>query len=201
MKLERTVDPAVNAIATTLVEESLAISSGENANLVANYIDSAQDDLEIDTDRALISQTWRMTLDRFPARQLITDDAGTMRETIFLPKGPILSISTFDYLDVNEESQSLVAGTDYNLTSNGDFPRIEPIGNWPATFSLRNDVVTIDIVVGLGVNEAAMPGWVKTALLLKIKGLYDDCFEIYEDAYNSAIITRKLFFDFSKNDR
>ena len=201
MRLERIIDPSVYPIDIALVEQSLNLPTGTDTGLLNQYIESATDDLERDTDMALISQTWRITLDRFPTTFYENSIKHYDWQTIFVPKGSLISVSKFEYLDADENVQSLVDGTDYTLTKTGTDARFEPVENWEATFADRNETVDIEVVMGLGATDVDMPGWVKTALILKIKGLYDECFEKYEDAYNSAICTRKLYFDYAKNDR
>lgn len=202
MRIERTTDPVNPAILTTTVEEALNIPSGTNAVLVADYIDSATNDLETDTDRALITQTWTIKLDKFPTCYYENGTKHYDYRTIFLPKGVNATITSFAYLNSSDVSTPLVLDTDYTITATGTDARIEPINGW-ATDVLEdeNDVITIVYTVGIGADTADMPGWVRTALILKVKGLYDDCFEKYQEAYGYAIATRTLDFDYAKNDR
>lgn len=192
MKYERIVDPAGFPITLETIQTSLNIPTGTDDALLELYISSATDDLERDTDMALINQTWRFTLDRFPS--------GYNHYTIFIPKGVTISISKFEYLDSDETVVPLVDGTDYTLTQTGTEARIVPVDSWPSTFNGRNETVVFEVVLGLGADDTEMPGWVQQALIVKIKGLYDDCFEKYQQAYNSMIIKRKLFFDYLIND-
>jgi uncharacterized phiE125 gp8 family phage protein len=201
MKLERIVDPIEKPILLETVESALNLPSGTDTDLLNLYIGSATDDLERDTDMSLISQTWRITLDRFPTTYYQNSIRHYDWQTIFVPKGNLISVSKFDYLDTDENIQSLVDGTDYTLTNTGTEARFEPIDNWAGTFADRNEAVDIEVVMGLGIDSTEMPDWVQTALILKVKGLYEDCFEKYEKAYDSAICSRKLDFDSSKNDR
>ena len=198
MKLERIVDPVGFPITTDLVYAALNLSPGTDIDLINNYIASATDDLERDTDRALIYQTYRMTLDRFP--NTCYSGNTPQEQTIYLPKGKTLSITKFEYLDKDENVQALVDGTDYTLTNTCNEARILPIGSFPATFEDRNETVVIEYVVGLGADESEMPSWVKTALLLKIQGLYDSCNDTAM-AYHSAIASRQIFFQYDINDR
>jgi uncharacterized phiE125 gp8 family phage protein len=202
MRIERTTDPVNPAILTTTIEEALNIPTGENATLISDYIDSATNDLEADTDRALITQTWTIKLDRFPSTFYDNNIRHYDWQTIFLPKGVNATIISFKYQDSSDVEQILVADTDYTITSTGTDSRLEPVEAWPSdVLDSKNDVISIVYTVGIGVDTSDMPGWVRTALILKIKGLYDDCFDLYEKAYDSAICVRKLYFDYSKNDR
>jgi uncharacterized phiE125 gp8 family phage protein len=193
MKYERTVDPAVFPVTLELVETSLNIPSGTDTDLINLYIGAATDALEADTDRAIISQTWKYTLDKFP---------GAYNDyTFFIPKGTTISVTSYKYIDVDGNQQTLVDGTDYEITQTGDQARIIPIGSYPDTITTENEVVELIVVSGIGTTTSDSPDWVQNAIILKVKGLYDDCFEKYKDAYNSQIVKRKLFFDYSINDQ
>lgn len=204
MKKELITAPVGFPISLELVESALNLPSGTDTDLLNLYISSATEDLENDVEMALISQGWRFNLDKFPTNEYPKysySQTGTYFNTIFIPKGVTISVDVLKYIDTDDVEHTLIEGTDFTLTKTGTEARIEPVDSWFDTFSDKNDTVTIDVTLGLGVDDTEMPGWVKTALILKIKGLYDDCFDTYEKAYNSAIVTRKLYFDYSKNDR
>lgn len=202
MRIERTTDPVNPAILTTTVEEALNVPNGTDATLIADYIDSATNDLEVDTDRALITQTWTIKLDRFPSSYYDNSIRHYDWQTIFLPKGVNVTVSELSYIDTDGILTPLLEGTDFTVTNTGTDARIEPIDSWATNVADdQNDVINIKYTVGIGDDTADMPGWVRTALILKVKGLYDDCFEKYEMAYDSAICAYKLYFDYAKNDR
>jgi uncharacterized phiE125 gp8 family phage protein len=193
MKYERTVDPAVYPISLTDVEEALNLPPGTDTDRLNSLIESSTDDLERDIDMALISQTWRFALDKFPSSYY--------DYTIFIPKGTTISVSSFTYQDTDDVEQTLVDGTDYEISQVGTEARIIPIDSWADTYTDKDSVVVLDVVLGIGTSEANIPGWVKEALILKIKAAYEDCYDKFEKPYNSAVIKRKLFFVYSKNDR
>jgi uncharacterized phiE125 gp8 family phage protein len=184
MTIERTTDPATNAVLTTLVEQQLYISSGESALVVANAITSAIDTVEADTDRSLITQSWTMTMDGFP-------------EIIYLPKGKVQSITAFTYIDTSDAVVALVEDTDYTLTTVGAMQRILPIGDWASTYSDKHDTVSIEWVSGYGDADTDIPGWAKSAILLKVKEQYDGTDVAV--AYAKQIATFKLYFDYNLN--
>lgn len=186
MKIERTTAPATNPVSTLLVEQHLRIDSGEDALVIAEAIKSGTDDVERDTDRALINQGWTMTLDGFPSNDIL------------LPKGKVTSIDTFTYLSATGVSTALVEDTDYTLTTIGEVARLRPINNWPAPITTENDTVTIVYTVGMGAADTNMSGWVKTAILLKCQAVYDGT--DVEKPYWSLVKKGKLSFDYTVND-
>lgn len=186
MKLERTTEPSVNPVTTALVEQHLRISSGEDALVIAQAIKSATDDVERDTDRALIDQGWTVTLDGFPSG------------TIYLPKGNVSSIDTFTYIDADSAVIAMVEDVDYTITTIGNLVRLDPLTNWATAITTKKDTVTIVYTVGMGAADTNMPGWASVAILLKCQATYDGT--DVEKPYWSLIKKSKLEFDYTIND-
>lgn len=88
---------------------------------------------------ALISQTWRLTIDCFP---------WNTRSQIQLPGAPIKSVSAIRYVDTDGVTQTLDAAS-YTVDVGGTPARIEPAYglSWPST---RDQIgaVQIEYVVG-----------------------------------------------------
>ena len=187
MKLERTSAPVNNPVSNALVEQQLWVSSGESSLIIANAIKYGTDSVERDTDRSLITQTWTMHLDAFPC-----DDV------IYVPKGKISSVTTFKYLNTSNVLTTLVADTDYYITSVGDEQRITPVTSWPSVSSDKLDAVQLVWVSGYGANDTDIPEWAKQAVLLKCKEAYDST--DVQEAYDSLIYNRRLLFDYSNKN-
>jgi len=199
MRLERTVDPINNAVTTALVEQQLYLSANESPLMVANVIEGAIMKVEQDTDRSLISQTWVMTLDRFPSSYWENSVRHFDYTTIFIPKGKVQSIASLKYIDTAGDEQELIEDTHFKLTKVGDEARIEPIDSYPATLTTVNDAVTLTWVSGYGADDTDVPAWAKQAVLLLCREYFDDI--DVEKSYNRVISRGKLFFDSEKNDR
>ena len=199
MRLERTVDPLVNAVTTALVEQQLYLSANESPLVVANAIEGAIMKVEQDTDRSLISQTWVMTLDRFPNSFWEHSVRHYDYATIFIPKGKVQSVVSLTYIDADGDEQALVEDTDYTITTIGDEARIEPINSWPATSSNVNDTVKFTWVSGYGDADTDVPAWTKQAILLLMKEYFDG--DDVHKSYQRVISRGMLFFDSEKNDR
>lgn len=112
------------------------------------------------TGRALVTQTWELALDSFPASE------------IELPMPPVQSITSIKYLDLNGYTQTL-ASTEYALDNYGSQRHwvIPAAGaEWPETLDAAN-AVKILFVAGFGA-PAAVPADIKAWLLLAIGTLY-----------------------------
>lgn len=185
--VHRTIDPSTEPLTAGNVEEKLVVSSGWDSTTLAFNIESARQILESDTDRSLITQTWTLTLDKWP------DGID-----IYLPKAPYVSTTSFTYLDTNGSSQNLNVTTDYTIATNRDTPIITPISTgWPNVLDNgTKEVITIVYVTGYG-DASSVPGWAKEAMMAKIVHAYEHVDTSM--TYDAAMVPNKLFFDYSIN--
>jgi uncharacterized phiE125 gp8 family phage protein len=120
--------------------------------------------------QALITQTWRLTLDEFPA----------CRDSISLDVRPVQSIAAFTYID---SAGTVVAFTDYTLDT-AHFPGRVVLNyskTWPATRAQRN-AVTIDFVAGYGSSRANVPMRIRNAIKLCVETWWNHRGELTADA-------------------
>ena len=162
MTVERTIDAAVEPITRDQVEDKLILSADFDGDRVDLLIAAARKSLERKLRRSFITQTWRLKLDDWPEG-----------ETIFLPNGKILAITSFTYLDADEVSQTLVDGTDYEFSNNGDQGRLIPISSWPAVLTTQKEVITVVYTAGYGTSADDVPESLKEACLGMVGMMYD----------------------------
>ena len=113
--------------------------------------------------RAIIEQTWRLTLDEFPDCDIIR-----------LPRPSLLSVVSVKYLDESNELVTLdpdIYGVDTAEYSELIYLRYGQ--SWPSTLSERN-AVQIDFVCGYGSSAAAVPRTVIAGLKLLVAELYEN---------------------------
>lgn len=89
--------------------------------------------------RCLVTQTWEMTLDAFPAKE------------IELPLGPVASLVSVKYIAVSGAEQTVPSGNYYVDTASLS-ARVVPEDTWPATMSAAN-AVTVRYVAGTAVED------------------------------------------------
>jgi uncharacterized phiE125 gp8 family phage protein len=87
---------------------------------VAQWIAAATRKVEYDTERALLVQTWRLVLDRFPS----------WRGAIDLPRPPVLSVTSIIYYDSSNTSATLDVGNYINDPATNRIG-LTPTGSWP----------------------------------------------------------------------
>lgn len=117
---------------------------------------------EIFLGRALIEQTWKLTLDEFPPD----------RDFIALPRPNLLSVTDVRYIDTGGTERTMSAA-DYSVDA-ASLPGRILLGyskTWPSTRSVYN-AVTVTFKSGYGATAASVPDSIKAAMKLIIGDLY-----------------------------
>jgi uncharacterized phiE125 gp8 family phage protein len=127
-------------------------------------IEAARQKVEADTGRALISQTWDLSLDCFP----------TGLDAIYIPKAPVSAITHIKYYDTSNVEQTL-ATTYYKtlLTREPAEIRLKYQQAWPFIYS-EAAVVTVRFVAGYGASYQSVPDGLRRAMLLLISTWFEN---------------------------
>lgn len=120
---------------------------------ITQLIAAATTFYERQTNTSLITQTLRLTLDSF-------DDV------LYLPRGPVQSVSSVKYIDTNGVEQTLATSL-YAVDVGHQPARIASAYdmNWPEARA-QNAALTVDYVAGYGDSKAEVPADIKSALLM-----------------------------------
>jgi uncharacterized phiE125 gp8 family phage protein len=151
--------PAVEPLTADEARARLNIGSDVSDEVLNAYLMAARqaiDGADGWLGRALITQTWRGTLDYFPAC-----DGGR----IFIPLPPLQEITSLSYLDAGGASVVVDPAT-YQVVQ-GPRPYILPVynSNWPMV-TTRADAVTIEFTAGYGDDGVDVPEPIRTAIAL-----------------------------------
>jgi uncharacterized phiE125 gp8 family phage protein len=151
------VTPPATDLVVTLAETKLALRvDGTDLDAeLTRLIRSATRQAETEMRRALLTQTWQLTLDGFPA-------CGAIQ----LPFG-CTSVTSVQYVDEAGATQTL-AGTSYHVDvtrAPGRLVRADSV-TWP-TIDVRPNAVTVTIVCGFGA-VADVPAEVKDWILAHV---------------------------------
>lgn len=145
----------------------LVAASAEDDQLNLN-ISEAREQVEHDTRRSLLTQTWDCYLDGFPYE----------KNYVELPFGNLQSVTHIKYKKCNWASSAddvtLVEGTDYLVETNGDgHGRIVlPYeGTWPDDVLYPSNPIVIRIICGW-TTAALIPKKIKAAIRLLCAKLY-----------------------------
>lgn len=131
--------------------------------LIESLITAARNFVENFTRRALIEQTWKLTLDQFPCWE------------IYIPKPPLISITKFDYLNSAGISASLTETIDFLVDKESEPARITPfyLGTWPIAYQQIN-AVSITFKCGYGAAASSVPIAIKQSMLLLVGHWYNN---------------------------
>src|SRR5690242_9969899 len=87
---------AVKPISLSEAKAHLRVDGNGEDTLIQLLLDAAIDAVEQDTHRALLEQTWELTLDEFPSC-----------EPLRLPRPNLMSVESIHYVDVSGVTQLL----------------------------------------------------------------------------------------------
>jgi len=156
--LVRTTDAAAEPISTADMKLALRVDVSTEDALIDSYVKAARQKVEIDTRRALINQTWTLTLDKAPSN----------RAPIWLPIAPVsavTSIKSFSVADV----ESTVASTVYRLDTASLPARIvlKDGQSWPSDLRPENALqVTFTAGYGAAGSNVTDVGLIQAVRLL-----------------------------------
>jgi uncharacterized phiE125 gp8 family phage protein len=163
------VTPAA-ALPVSLAEALSHIRGGDAEQaLVSIYLAAAVQAVEDATGRALITETWRLSLPAFPCGDII------------LPRAPLLAVTEIRYWsDAPTPADTLLAASGYQVvapagpTAPEGRVLLAPLQDWPATQADRADAVRITFTAGYGATAASVPAPLRAAVLLLTGDLYEN---------------------------
>lgn len=140
---------------------------------IARVATSELDGIDAWLGRALIDQTWLLTLSAFPGCD----------QRIFLPlTSPRYSgaspapdtVSSLKYVAADGVVTTLVEGTDYEVVTDHDPQYVRPVygKSWPSA-RCQHDAVRIIYTAGYGPSAADVPEEIRDYILLRVGQLYE----------------------------
>lgn len=165
MTLFRTVEPAVEPVTLVEAKAHLRISHASEDQLIAGLIRAARDEVEKATGLALIDQSWRLALDRWPRDG-----------TAVLPRHPVKSVLSVTLFGT-DGGASVVDPATYLLDGLSRPARLhfQAMPSQPR----RMNGIEIDFAAGFGEAGTDVPDLLKRAMLLlaahwyEFRGVYD----------------------------
>lgn len=161
MGLSQSVAPTTEPVTLTEAKQHLRIESNDENALITNLIVAAREYVETVTRRQLVTATWVYTLPQFPAGRIIQ-----------LPKPPLSSVTSIQYVDASGDTQTFASGyyTVYTDTEPG-YIELDQNENWPSTYGDTEDV-TITYVAGYG-GASSVPEAINVAIKLLASHWYE----------------------------
>ncbi len=166
MALVLVTAPTAEPVSLDEAKNHLRLTSNAEDLLLTAFIKAARqhvDGRDGWLNRALITQTWDLVLDCFPA----SSDC-----PILVPLPPLQSITSITYLDSNGASQTWAA-IDYTVDAKSEPGRILPAygKSYPSTRAVMN-AVTVRFVAGYG-GTVAVPDPLKLAIGALVAHFYE----------------------------
>lgn len=153
--------PSVEPISLTDAKAHLYVFHNDDDALIGALVVAARADAERRLGRALINQTWELSLDAFP-------------DEIELPYPPLVSVTSIKYLDSNGVDQVLDP-SQYLVDADSAPGAVVPAygASWPPIRAQRN-TVRARYVAGYGADGTSVPAPIKQWILLRIGALYEN---------------------------
>lgn len=166
-KLVTVTGPAVEPVTLVEAKAQLRVEHSDEDTDISRLIAAARERCEDITGRAIIDQTLRLDMDRWPSRPHLE---GQDRNAIVLPRPPVSSVTSVQYYDTDGVLQTLVDGTDYVVHVSDPETRITPAygTTWP---SLRNRTAAVQVtyVAGYGDASTDVPDILRHGMLMLIE--------------------------------
>jgi uncharacterized phiE125 gp8 family phage protein len=158
--------PTLKPITVQQAKDHARVEYHEDDELIDIYLDQVVALAEQRMGRAIMTQTWELTLDRFPL--LGRDNECSLRAyEIRLPNPPLVSVTSIKYDDSDGVEQTLSTAS-YDVDSRSEPGRVSPaLGySWPSTYSKVN-AVRIRYVCGWA-TPASVPAPIRSWLMARI---------------------------------
>lgn len=171
-------DPGPPIVPAVPAEEITAITltpAQLDDDRIAALIETARLGCEVVTRRALITQTWELALDAFPASPGVAGYAGrSPAGAIELPHPPLQSVTSVVYVDAAGASQTLDPSA-YVVDTRSEPGRLVPAYGtvWPATRHGYPSAVVITYVAGYGATGASVPRDIRNGILVRVGKLHE----------------------------
>jgi hypothetical protein len=167
-----TVAPLVEPVLLADAKAQARIDTSVDDALVTDLITGARQWVEQYTGRALITQTWQLWMDLWPAAAELWWDG--VREgpitgldqisSISLPRAPLQSVSSVQYYD-NTDASTVWPTSNYYVDTVREPGRLAlRMGAvWPVPSRLTNGIM-VEYICGYGDDGSSVPETIKTAI-------------------------------------
>lgn len=161
--LRQTAAPSVEPVTTTEAKLHCRVDYDADDTLFAQWITAAREYAENYQRRALITQTFQMSLACFPCGEIV------------IPRPPLQSISSITYVDQDGTTQTWDSSK-YQVDTSGLVGRVKPAYNesYPSTRPDTYNAVVITFVAGYGAAATAVPSATKAAIKMIVSHLNEN---------------------------
>jgi len=164
--LTRVAAPTVPLLSVGEAKQHVVVDHDDDDVLLEGMVAAANDWMDGEAGvlgRALITQTWRLTLSAPPRGS-----------SLRLPIPIVQSVSAITYYDAANAQQTLAADQ-YRLISQPEYGLVELVdgANWPNTYR-RADAMAVEYMTGYGDTAADVPQPIRQAAAMLAAYWYDN---------------------------
>lgn len=168
--LTLTSAPATEPVSLAEAKQHLRVDFADDDTLIGSLITAARMMCESQLNQSFVTQSWRLTLDRFPCEGVI-----------HVPRTPLQSVTSITYKDVAGNTQTM-SSTLYDVDVASRPGRIAPSYNtfWPVTYGFlwpvsRAQIAAVQVTFVAGYGDAsAVPEQVKLAIKMMVGSWYEN---------------------------
>jgi uncharacterized phiE125 gp8 family phage protein len=160
-KLTRITPPVAEPVTLAEAKAHLRVDLNDDDALIAAMIGAAREWVEERTGRALIAQSWLLTLDEWPEGLTLT-----------LARPPVQAVTAVRTINA-QGAPNTWDSLSYALSAGADWPnllRLTPA--WP-TPGRAEAGIEIDLTCGYGASGASVPGPLRQGILRVVAHLYE----------------------------
>ncbi len=162
-RLDLVTAPATEPISIAEAKRHIRVEHSDDDVFIGSLIQVAVNYLDATgtLGKAMITQTW-------------SECYGPNLSTVRLSLGPVQSVSSIKYYDVNNTLQTDTL-TNYYIIGTKGYMTIYPKSGftWPTVFK-RDDAIKITYVVGFGDTPATVPATVRHAIKMLVAHYYEN---------------------------
>lgn len=155
MGLTRTVEPAELAVSLAEAKKQCEVGADDTSHdsHITRLIRAATSDVERHTRRALITQTWKMTLREFPYY------SPAHQSRVYIPRPPLQSITSIIYAHETTGTPTTLSGSLYQTSTESKPGYTEPAfgESWPTVRPETVEAIAITYVAGYGDDASDIP--------------------------------------------
>lgn len=164
MIIKQTAAPAVEPVSLTEAKSHLRVDISDDDDYISGLIKSAREYIEGATRQALITQTWRLSLDAWPEGNEIT-----------IPKPPLQSVTSIIYKDSDGNSTTWSTSA-YIVDSDSEPGRVVLAygQSWPSVTLYPANPIQITFKAGYGDAASSVPQHLIHAIKFLVAHWYEN---------------------------
>jgi uncharacterized phiE125 gp8 family phage protein len=166
MALQRVTAPSTWPVSLADVKAHCRVDLNDDDALLQTLLEAATEMAEQATGRALLPQTWELSLESFPPTRSLYSEA------LVLTRVPVQSIVSLSYTDAAGVIQTLLP-VDYLLNNCDDFGFATVVPTFATLWPELGHSVKVRFVAGYA-DASAVPASIQQWIKLQVAAMYDN---------------------------